>query len=297
MTRKEIRHKKMAAIILERGYIPKTGELAQALGVTECTVERDLRELSDLVPESALEEIKTSLMLRLRDRIPSMKDHNLIKLAEFFLAKKTAIAAAVAAQQQLQSLSGKLMRMGMERILRNRWIPERPHPETGESGPTVQQWHFLVLPCLEAFYGGAAGGGKSDALLMAAAMYVHIPDYHAIIFQKTLQSLKRAREAYMKVDYRLPHHKPDGTLDRSRRARASRYESEAVDIANYFGLNTQNRVLGESTLIESSLLHILPLCFVPVPLLIFAHPFQCRWRDQFTSSIKNTGEDRISKKI
>lgn len=47
------------------------------------------------------------------------------------------------------------------------------------------------MPSYEAFYGGAAGGGKSDALLMGAVMYIDIPKYHAIIFRKTLQSLKR----------------------------------------------------------------------------------------------------------
>ncbi len=34
--------------------------------------------------------------------------------------------------------------------------------------PTPHQAAFLLLDCLEAFYGGAGGGGKSDALLMSA---------------------------------------------------------------------------------------------------------------------------------
>ncbi len=37
----------------------------------------------------------------------------------------------------------------------------------------------------EALYGGAAGGGKSDALLAEALRQVHIPHYRAIIFRKT----------------------------------------------------------------------------------------------------------------
>ena len=44
---------------------------------------------------------------------------------------------------------------------------------------------------IEAFYGGAAGGGKSEALLMAAAMYVEIPDYSALILRKTLPDLNQ----------------------------------------------------------------------------------------------------------
>jgi len=34
-----------------------------------------------------------------------------------------------------------------------------------------------LLTCMDAFYGGAAGGGKSDALLMAALQYIDIPGY------------------------------------------------------------------------------------------------------------------------
>ena len=37
----------------------------------------------------------------------------------------------------------------------------------------------------QALYGGAAGGGKSDALLMAAAQYVHEPTYAGILFRRT----------------------------------------------------------------------------------------------------------------
>lgn len=44
----------------------------------------------------------------------------------------------------------------------------------------------------EAFYGGAAGGGKSEALLMAAAQYVEVPSYSALILRKTLPDLNQA---------------------------------------------------------------------------------------------------------
>jgi len=42
---------------------------------------------------------------------------------------------------------------------------------------------------LEVFFGGAAGGGKSDALLMAALQYVDIPGYSAILFRRTYADL------------------------------------------------------------------------------------------------------------
>jgi len=62
------------------------------------------------------------------------------------------------------------------------WIP----PDNGKR-PSIKQLQFLTLPDFEAFYGGAAGGGKSDALLMGAVMFCHIPGYAAILFRKTLR--------------------------------------------------------------------------------------------------------------
>lgn len=53
----------------------------------------------------------------------------------------------------------------------------------------VRQAAFLLYDGLEAFYGGAAGGGKSDALLMAALQYVDVPGYAAILFRKTYADL------------------------------------------------------------------------------------------------------------
>lgn len=52
----------------------------------------------------------------------------------------------------------------------------------------------------EVLYGGAAGGGKSDALIAEALRQVHIPHYRGIIFRKTLpqaqQLMERSFEIY-----------------------------------------------------------------------------------------------------
>src|SRR5262245_57855637 len=58
--------------------------------------------------------------------------------------------------------------------------------------PSPRQQQFLDLDCLEAFYGGAAGGGKSAALLMAALQFVHVPGYAALILRKDLPRLQLA---------------------------------------------------------------------------------------------------------
>ncbi len=41
----------------------------------------------------------------------------------------------------------------------------------------------------EALFGGAAGGGKTDALLMGALQFVDIPGYSAILFRRTYKDL------------------------------------------------------------------------------------------------------------
>lgn len=55
--------------------------------------------------------------------------------------------------------------------------------------PMPKQAVFMNLNCKEAFYGGAAGGGKSDCLLMDALQYVDVKGYSAIIFRKTFADL------------------------------------------------------------------------------------------------------------
>lgn len=67
------------------------------------------------------------------------------------------------------------------KVLNNPYIPHSPTP---------QQAAFLVLIDREVLYGGAAGGGKTDALLMAALMYVDVPGYSAILFRNTFDDLE-----------------------------------------------------------------------------------------------------------
>ena len=55
--------------------------------------------------------------------------------------------------------------------------------------PTPKQAYALLLPYLEVFFGGSAGPGKSDWLLMSALQYVHVPGYAAILFRRTYVEL------------------------------------------------------------------------------------------------------------
>lgn len=62
------------------------------------------------------------------------------------------------------------------------YIPHGPHPK---------QAAFLDVETLEALYGGAVGGGKSDALLMAALKYVNVPGYAALLLRRTFEDLAK----------------------------------------------------------------------------------------------------------
>lgn len=65
-------------------------------------------------------------------------------------------------------------------MLANPFIPKRPHPKQAE---------FLLDVSPEVMFGGAAGGGKSEALLMAALQFVDVPGYSAILFRRTYADL------------------------------------------------------------------------------------------------------------
>lgn len=69
----------------------------------------------------------------------------------------------------------------------------KPHPG--------QQTRFLSSPADEALFGGQAGPGKTDCLLMEALRQIHIPEYRAILFRRTFTRLEAA----------------DGLVDRSLR--------------------------------------------------------------------------------
>lgn len=69
------------------------------------------------------------------------------------------------------------------RLKLNKYIPRKP---------TIKQTALMLLnEFKEVFFGGAAGGAKSEGLLMAGAQYLTEPNYDAVVFRRTYAELSK----------------------------------------------------------------------------------------------------------
>lgn len=139
--------------------------------------------------------------------------------------------------------------------------------------PQARQFDFMRRAEDEALYGGAAGGGKSDALVIEATRQVHIPHYKALILRKTYPQLTELIEkslryyplAFPKARYNESKHTwtfPSGakivfgSLQHSKdklNYQGKAYDFIAFDELTHFNwdeyiyLSSRNRANGEGT--------------------------------------------------
>jgi predicted phage terminase large subunit-like protein len=69
--------------------------------------------------------------------------------------------------------------------------------------PTAKQLAFLLCPRLEAFFGGAAGPGKTEALLMGALQCVEHPNYRALLLRRTFRQLNQSESIMFRARQQL----------------------------------------------------------------------------------------------
>lgn len=67
----------------------------------------------------------------------------------------------------------------------DRFIFKNPFIPSTHKRLSQKQALFCLLGDLEALYGGAAAGGKSEALLIAALMFVEVPGYAALLLRQS----------------------------------------------------------------------------------------------------------------
>jgi hypothetical protein len=76
-------------------------------------------------------------------------------------------------------------------VTENPYIPGLPDDEGRPRFPSLPQAKFLVMPHREGLYGGAAGGGKSAALLAGGLQYVPTCGaYHSLLIRRSYPTLR-----------------------------------------------------------------------------------------------------------
>jgi len=81
--------------------------------------------------------------------------------------------------------------------------------------PTARQARFLSTNAYEALYGGAAGGGKSEALLAGALRWVDHPSFRALILRRTYADLERSLIDRARTMY--PLHRPGADYNETKK--------------------------------------------------------------------------------
>jgi hypothetical protein len=72
-----------------------------------------------------------------------------------------------------------------------KFIPWEPHPKQKLFLAIEEEEQLKDQKIIECLFGGATGGAKSVALMMAALKYVHVPHYSALLLRRSYPDLKQ----------------------------------------------------------------------------------------------------------
>lgn len=92
-----------------------------------------------------------------------------------------------------QDRARRILRQQQRGFRTNEYISRTwPHLRPGHARDNPKQRWFLGLTQREVMFGGAGGGGKTEALLISALQYADIPRYSALIIGETYKDLNDA---------------------------------------------------------------------------------------------------------
>lgn len=170
----------------------KSGEARRA--------KRTMRELAKDIMNSTVNES----MENVRDslKLMGLEENEMTYSAAIVvrLMHKAMLEGDVNAIRVLGELTGELTRAGfieddqnvVDMVFPSILIPEngRDKAQPGILGPQAgPQTQFFCSPADIIIYGGAAGGGKTYALLMEAMRHRNVPDFGAVIFRKNFNQI------------------------------------------------------------------------------------------------------------
>ena len=145
---------------------------------------------------------KTKAQIKTKRKI-RVKEKQVEKASKKLQATKRSL-------QSIKNTAEKLENKGVPKIITNEELSSSPQSLQDEAQDSIifapnegPQTEFLAAGETEVFYGGAAGGGKSYAMLVDPLRYAHRSAHRALILRRSMPELRelidKSRELYPKA--------------------------------------------------------------------------------------------------